>query len=233
MNAMHQIGFGSMCCALLLAGSAQAGEQFQTQEFTTELAVDKADALVTQDLFATPFNPALGSLKSISITVELGVEGRFGVENLAEKERSIPIGCEARVAVFVAANREVAGCTAAHQSEANLKGFDGVLDWRGKSAIHHKLSGDQISTVVLNPHPYWLSTTKPQGAALRVQMIGLMRNKPLTEGCMQVGAKATIRVSYQYDDLNSANRFERGADDVFRAEAPVHAWREDSESPLA
>lgn len=217
-----------MCCTLLLAGTAQGGSDIYAQEFNISLTTSQPDSLVSENLFVPGFDPALGTLTGVAVIVDVNIDGRWGVENLIEKEHVATVGGSARVDVR-AVNRELMNSTASHTKSAKFSPFDGIQDCRGRSAANGPLALDMTEVVKFDASPFWIKTLDPNGAPLTVNMVGSLTQESYMDGCIRADAKVSIQVLYYYDDGIKSVRFE---DDPSAPEAPepIHARRENRDS---
>lgn len=228
MYASRLFRYGTMCCALILAGTAQADDQVTSQEFSVSLEADKPGSPVSEELFVTAFDPALGTLTGVSVQIDAGVAGSWGVENLAEKERIAVVGGGARLGLFVGSNRKLMSLAASDFESGAMTGFDGTEDWRGSSAEHGKFSADELQVHKFDPTPGWIKAPTPNGVPLTLELLVGLSHESQMSGCIRAESKVTIRVEYSYDDGQKSPQL----DDV-RAEAhtpePIHARRVDRE----
>ena len=235
MKTMQHISFGSLCCALLLAGSANAAEQISSHEFVSSLSTNKPGAQASEVLLVPGFDPALGTLSGVSVEVEVGMDGTWALENLSAKERIEAVGGGSRFSVFIGPNgskRNLMSATAGSQAVSNFAPFDGVSDCRGSSSVHNSFAGQKSQTVKFEPNDFWVKTANPSGAPLTLSLLGLISPQANMSGCIQAGVKATIRVNYHYDDGAKGELIERDPLTSGTPE-PIHAWREERESPIA
>lgn len=228
MYATKLIQYGTMCCASILAGTAQADEQVTSQEYSVSLEADKPGSTVSEDLFVTAFDPALGSLTGVAVLIDAGVAGSWGVENLAEKERIAVVGGGARLGLLAGSNRKLMSLAATDFESGAMTAFDGTEDWRGSSAENGKFSADQLRILKFDPTPGWIKAPTPDGVPLTLELLVGLAHESQMSGCIRAEAKVTIRVEYFYDDGLKSPQL----DDV-RAEAhlpePIHARRVDRE----
>jgi hypothetical protein len=235
MKTMQHIRFGSLCCALFLAGSAYAEQQISSHEFTSALTSEKPGSPSSEVLLVPGFDPALGTLTGVSIQVEIGMDGTWAVENLDNKERIEMVGGGARVSLFAGPNgskRKLTGATSGNQAVLNFANFDGVADCRGSSANQSPFSSQTSKLVKLEPNDFWVKTSNPNGAPLSVSLLSQFVHPVDMIGCIQADAKIAIRVDYHYDDGSKGFQVGQGPL-TSRTPEPIHAWREERESPIA
>ncbi len=77
-----------------------------------------------------------------------------------------------------------------------------------------------------------MKTANPEGAQLSLSMLSQFVHPVDMIGCIQAGAKVSIRVDYHYDD-GGKGELSRGGLLTSCTPEPIHAWREDRESPFA
>jgi len=235
MKTMQHISFGSLCCALLLAGSASAGEQISSHELTSSLDVNKPGSRASEVLFVPGFDPALGTLTGVAVEVEVGMDGTWAVENMTDKERVEAVGGGSRFSVFlgpIGSKRKLMSSTAGSQGVSNFAPFDGVFDCRGSSSAHNSFTGQKSQTIKFEPNSFWVKTDNPNGASLTLSLLGQLLPQEGMSGCIQTDAKATIRINYHYDDGAKGELIEGGLL-TSSTPGPIHAWREECETPSA
>ncbi|MCA8981069.1 MAG: choice-of-anchor E domain-containing protein [Planctomycetes bacterium] len=228
MNATKLFRYGTMCFALLLAGTAQAETQIISHKLSTALKTDKPNSPESDTIVVPGFDSSLGTLVNVWVRLDSHVEGAWAVENTVEKERFTKVGGAGQVTATIGSDRELIRCTARDQVQAALSGFDNILDFRGSSAANGTFAGDKSTELKFAPDVFWIKTSDPDGVPFSVDLMGSTTQPSETESLLLVDAVVSVHVIYSYVPVKSAVAPEQS---VEAPESPgtIHAWLEERE----
>ena len=205
---MHRFKLASLILALPLLSASSTFGQSITHEVTLEGLSGSQDA----PLALPHFDPALGSLTRVSVSIDANVDAQLALENT----HRTPCFVESQVLLMFAVTDEAGSPLAATYPSSSLSSmllpFDGQADFAGSSGIYQNMGGsiDTSSETVLGRHQAARLTgdgSRNDGSALVLQVADLSQvqsGHPLL-GELDVSFSLTVSVTYHYDPPQSAD----------------------------
>lgn len=232
MKTIRHMRFGALLAVLALAGNTRASEQTFTQSFNAELTTSQAGLPVIEDLAVKGFNTDRGTLLGVSIRMEVGIVGQYGLENLSPRGRYVEVGGIAHVALYGRGGVEVMDCLSGVREKAEMLPFDGICDCRGPSSAHNNFYGSELARRSFAPSHFWTKAANPEGLPLRFTLVGRLGLDPWLYGEIQAKTKISVSITYRYDDNSEAELLAAGQP-AYGAGAPMNAWKDEFDSLVA
>lgn len=156
-------------------------------------------------VFIQGFNPALGTLRSVTISAWLHETGGFAAENLAQGPATYTWQSQAGILLSTSTNVPLVNAALPqHGNSHSLTAYDGALDWGGTSGFLDPLKNDQgFPSIYSTSRPVALNRFVSAGPIqFNVERFGAnQHNADSGKGTYQllheVGARLVITYVYQ------------------------------------
>lgn len=166
----------------------------------------------SQSAVLPAFDPDLGILRQVEITVSGSAYGSFGLENTSASPASSPLSISTLVFVTLPAGSMAPPNPAFEYVSPTLAAFDGTLDFAGASGVFGNFAGatgtgQPSMTTVIHQTPQVVAYVGPSGAPGTIsigvapflaQVYGV---EPSFQYTQTFAVRALVRVKYIYDPL--------------------------------